>query len=83
MDSLLKKFKSKAAIARLVKTTPEGVRNAFRRKRVPTSWLSKLLSNDFTIDEIRKLPLQPDASELLEIITTRYHIQEKTVSKAT
>ncbi len=77
MDALLKKYKSKAEVSRVIGVTPEAVNNAFRRKTLPTTWLSTLINNGFTMHELLELPLHEEASQLLKTITTSYHMKRK------
>lgn len=81
MDALLKKIESKPDIAKLIKITPEAVRNAYRRGSVPTTWLPKLIEYGFSIEELMTLPLQPEMSELLKTITSSYHMRRKSPKK--
>ena len=57
METLLKVFGTKAAIAKALNIRPEGVYNAFRRGTVPTSWLPTLKQKGLTKAQLMSLPL--------------------------
>lgn len=57
MDTLLKVFGTKAAIAKAMNIRPEAVYNAFRREVVPTTWLPMLKQKGLSKAQLEQLPL--------------------------
>ncbi len=77
MTNIFERLKA-TELSRMLVITPEAVRNAKRKGVIPTTWISVLIKNGFSIEELLQQPIQPEAKSLLKTITTSYHMRRKT-----
>lgn len=68
MHTLITRFGSKRAIATALEITPEAVSNAFRRGKVPSTWIPKLKQQGLNQVEILALPLANRATDILSAL---------------
>ena len=69
MHTLLTRFGTKSAIAAALGITPEGVSNAFRRGKVPSTWGAKLKQQGLSQSELAELPLTDEGRAIVSAFT--------------
>lgn len=73
MNALLDRFKTKAALAKVLNVTPPAVHRAFKRNVVPATWVPTLLKQGLSQSDISALPLDPTAADILAAIANQQH----------
>lgn len=68
MHTLITRFGSKSALATALNITPEAVSNAFRRGKVPSTWILKLKQQGLSQVDISVLPLANRAADILSAL---------------
>jgi len=71
MHTLITRFGSKSALANALDITPEGVSNAFRRGKVPVTWLPKLKLQGLSQSELAALPLTDEGRAIVSAFAER------------
>ncbi|GAA4493369.1 hypothetical protein [Pseudaeromonas paramecii] len=71
MDELLKRFKTKAAIAKALGVSGPAVSRAFRRQKVPATWVPKLMEQGMSHKVLTSLPLDKKAADILAALPKR------------
>lgn len=71
MDALLNRFKTKAALAKVLNVTPPAVYRAFKKNVVPATWVPKLLKQGMSQYDISSLPLDATAADILDAVATQ------------
>ena len=69
MHTLLTRFGTKSAIAAALGITPEGVSNAFRRGKVPSTLVAKLKQQGLSQSELAELPLTDEGRAIVSAFT--------------
>lgn len=71
MHTLLTRFGTKSALAAALDITPEGVSNAFRRGKVPSTWVAKLKQQGLSQSELAELPLTEEGRAIVSAFTVQ------------
>ena len=71
MHTLITRFGSKSALAAALEITPEGVSNAFRRGKVPVTWVPKLKLQGLSQSELAALPLTDEGRAIVSAFAER------------
>lgn len=71
MDELLKRFKTKAGLAKALEISGPAVCRAFRKQTVPATWVPKLLQQGLSHKALTALPLDKKAADILAALAKR------------
>ncbi|MEW7867513.1 hypothetical protein [Aeromonas diversa] len=61
-EILSKHFKNPSALAEALGISPQAVFNALRKKKIPSTWVRKLIKHGVCQSDLEKLPVNDRAS---------------------
>ncbi len=68
MDELIKRFKTKAGLARAMQVSGPAVHRAIKKGRIPSTWVPQLISQGLSREQIMSLPIAKNAADILSAL---------------